>query len=113
MTHSRPVRPDSNFTLALAGNGVLAVSGALDFATVAAIQQAARDYFRDTVAAPEAVDLAMVTSADSAGLSLLIEWVRMAREQHRSLKFLNLPPQLLPLAGLFGVEHLLQPAGDQ
>ena len=101
------MKPDRNFRLVPAGDGSVAITGALDKVTVTRIYEESLGYFHDAVALPGSIDLAGVTNADSAGLALLIEWIRLARKQNCNIKFLNFPPQLLPLAGLFGVDHLL------
>ena len=99
--------PDKDFSLTPGGDGTLVVTGALNIATVTRIRQASLDYFHDAVSVPRAIELAGVTSADSAGLALLIEWLRLGKQQNCDIKFINLPVQMLPLARLFGVDHLL------
>ena len=54
----------------------------------------AADPTRSSKAAPSAIDLSGVTSSDSAGLALLIEWLSVAQAAGRSLKFENIPLQL-------------------
>ena len=44
------------------------------------------------------VDLAGVTRTDSAGLALLVEWLRQARVRDIHLQFHNLPSQLRDIA---------------
>lgn len=53
------------------------------------------------------VDLQGVKHADSAGVALLIEWQRVAHRQQRSVRFQNIPPQMLAIARLCGVDELL------
>jgi len=53
------------------------------------------------------IDLGSVTGGDSAGLALLIEWLSVAKEAQRSLRYENMPPQLRQLARLSEVEELL------
>ncbi len=57
------------------------------------------------------LDLSGVTRADSAGLALLIEWLRIARRQRTEVEYRHVPPQLLAIARVGGVEALL-PLGD-
>ncbi len=52
------------------------------------------------------LDLSGVTHADSAGLSLLIEWLRQAKRQGKSLRYLSLPLQLQALADVSEVKSL-------
>jgi phospholipid transport system transporter-binding protein len=53
------------------------------------------------------IDLAGVSSGDSAGLALLIEWLSVARSVKRPLRYENIPSQLQQLARLSEVEELL------
>jgi phospholipid transport system transporter-binding protein len=53
------------------------------------------------------IDLAGVSSGDSAGLALLIEWLSVARAVKRPLRYENIPSQLQQLARLSEVEELL------
>jgi phospholipid transport system transporter-binding protein len=83
------------------------VIGVLHFTTVSSL-------LPEGVAAIEGgraavIDLANVTSSDSSGLALLIEWLSVAKGAGRSLRFENIPSQLQQLARLSEVEELLVP----
>lgn len=89
---------------AQAGGGYR-VAGELTFETVPEIWQrhgslAGGD---DTVV----VDLTDVTRADSAGLVLLIEWLRAAQHQNRPIVFRNIPGPLLAIARVSNLDTLL------
>lgn len=85
-------------------NNRLSVSGELSMATVPALllQNGLRDMRGDIV-----VDLQNVERADSAGVALLIEWQRTARQQQQTIRFQNIPSQMLAIARLSGVDELL------
>lgn len=53
------------------------------------------------------IDLAKVTHTDSAGLALLVEWLREASRRGGGVEFLNLPAQMLSLAGATNLEPVL------
>ncbi|MBD3609582.1 MAG: STAS domain-containing protein [Gammaproteobacteria bacterium] len=53
------------------------------------------------------VDLADVERADSAGLSLLIQWWRQARQANKSIYYANLPEQMGSMAKLGGLDDKL------
>lgn len=53
------------------------------------------------------LDLSNVSSTDSAGLALLVEWVGWAKREKRQLYFSHLPAQALALARISDVEKLL------
>jgi len=81
------------------------VVGSLDFATVTKLLPlgtAAIDNGRAGV-----IDLSGVTCSDSSGLALLIEWLSVAKEARRSLRYENMPAQLHQLARLSEVDELL------
>jgi phospholipid transport system transporter-binding protein len=84
------------------------VIGALHFTTVTTLLPegvAAIDGGRAAV-----IDLASVTSSDSSGLALVIEWLSVAKAAGRPLRYENIPSQLQQLARLSEVEELLLPA---
>jgi phospholipid transport system transporter-binding protein len=56
------------------------------------------------------IDLAQLTTVDSAGVATLLAWQRAARAQQQSLSFRNLPPSLRSLAELYGVSDFLYSA---
>ena len=86
----------SDIEITAAGEGRYLVSGPLQFRTVA---ETRRQGLRLLSAHPELVlDLGGVTRADSAGLALLIEWMREARHQRVQVHFENIPDQLLAIA---------------
>lgn len=85
--------------------GHWAVSGDLGLGTAAAMLASGQSAFAGVQ--DVAVDLSGITDADSAGLAVLIEWVRAARQSGRSIEFSGLPPRLAGLARIGGVADLL------
>jgi phospholipid transport system transporter-binding protein len=53
------------------------------------------------------VDLGGVGESDSAGLALLIEWLRLARQGEKTIRFANVPAQIEALARISEVEDLI------
>jgi phospholipid transport system transporter-binding protein len=53
------------------------------------------------------IDLSGVTDSDSSGLALLVEWLSVAKSAQRTLRYENIPSQLIQLARLSDVEELL------
>lgn len=51
------------------------------------------------------IDLSKVEATDSAGLALMIEWIRLSRMSRVRLGFKNIPEQLLALAKLSGFDE--------
>jgi len=52
-------------------------------------------------------DLTGITKADSAGLALLLEWLRLASLNGVDLHYVNLPRQLQAMAHVAGVDEIL------
>lgn len=86
--------------------GHFQLAGELSFATVPQVYLEADTLF----GSPEAalvLDLGRVTRTDSAGLALLVEWLRQARRRSKNLHFRAIPDQLLAIATASGVDAVL------
>lgn len=53
------------------------------------------------------IDLRGVTRSDSAALSLLLCWLRFAKQHRIALTFINLPAKMLDLARVSCIDKLL------
>jgi phospholipid transport system transporter-binding protein len=53
------------------------------------------------------VDLRGVTRSDSAGLALLVEWLRESEIAGNTIEFVNVPAQLLSIARVCGLDGIL------
>lgn len=87
---SRPV-------IEASGQGMVQVSGELTFATVTALNGEAARLFAG-MTGDLVVDLGGVSRADSAGLALLIEWLRWARQHQIGLRFRQMSEQMRTIA---------------
>jgi phospholipid transport system transporter-binding protein len=95
-------------------DGSLSLSGALTFDTVTAlyVQTSASSHSGN-------VDLSGVSSVDSAGLALLLEWQSSANKRNTTLAFINAPSDLRRLAalseanGLLGLDQAADSNNDQ
>lgn len=88
-----------------ADNKLIRVSGELSFATVNSVLVQTNSVF-ETVTDLN-IDLAAVTRSDSAGVALLIDWMRTASKSHKKIVFHNIPEQMLAIAGASGLDELL------
>ena len=88
---------------------VYGVHGAMTFDSVTDLWRQSAEMFADQTVLQ--IDLAQVTHTDSAGLALLVEWLREASRRGARVEYLNLPAQLLALAGAASFEQVL--AGKQ
>ena len=87
------------------GEGRFRVSGVLDASTAAEVLEESESRF--TQAPKIDVDFTGVGESDSAGLALLIEWLRRARQSGKEIHFANLPAQIEALARISEVEDLI------
>lgn len=84
---------------------IIHVSGELSFATVNSVLSQSNEVFAP--AADLNIDLAAVTRSDSAGVALLIDWIRTANRSHKKIVFQNIPAQMLAIASASGFDELL------
>lgn len=86
-------------------NAVHNLAGPLTFDSVPSIYAASRTWFAGAQAIT--IDLADAGAADSAGLALLIEWMRTARKAGTRLRFANIPAQMQDLIRVNGLQDTL------
>ncbi len=82
------------------------LNGALTFASVPALMDDAGPRWRTTPRELR-IDLGSVTRSDSAGLALLVEWVRLAALHDTRIEFTGMPQQLQTLADVTGLANVL------
>lgn len=82
------------------------MTGSLDMASVPSVLQQAAGLFATP---PVVVDLKSVERIDSAGLALLIHWLRESRRRGVPIRFQNIPARMLSLARVCGLDPLLPP----
>ena len=78
--------------------------GELTFATVTAMLSGGPKV--DPTKPAAVVDLSGLTRGDSAGLSLLVEWLAMARASGGVLQYTGLPESFARLARVVGLDFL-------
>jgi phospholipid transport system transporter-binding protein len=82
------------------------VHGAMTFDSVTDLWRQSIDMFSSENVFQ--IDLATVTHIDSAGLALLVEWLREAVRKGARVEFLNMPDQMLALVGAANLETVLK-----
>lgn len=75
-------------------DGAFAVEGELDFDSVAGLWDESLRLFQKP---PARIDLAGVKHSNSAGVALLVEWLREAKAKGQELCFVNIPPQMVSI----------------
>ncbi len=92
-------------TLTRNGADQFVISGNLSFATATELLKQSEQLFESANVIN--VNLAAVTHADSAGLALLLEWLRYGKRTNKTVRYHELPAQLRSLAAISEVESLL------
>ena len=86
-------------------DGCFILKGVMSFQSVPVIWRQGMDLFRTS---PSLVlDLQGVTRSDSAGLALLIEWMRFARSLNKPISYINMPQQMLAIARASSLDNIL------
>lgn len=87
----------------------VALSGELDAETVPKRLRESEHWF-DT-AGQTVIDLSGVQRVDSAGVALLLDWVRDARAAHATLSFVNAPAQMRAIIDFCALNDVIQLRG--
>ncbi len=88
--------------------GKFSARGALTFANARAARSEGLHALRTSSARELEVDCGGITHSDSAGLAVLLDWMAIMKRDGRPLCFPHLPPGLLAVARISGVEEMLQ-----
>ena len=81
------------------------VRGPMTFDSVSDLWSGSRELFSASDSVQ--IDLSEVSRTDSAGLALLVQWLREAAGRGGSVRFSNLPSQLLAIADASNLERLI------
>jgi len=81
------------------------IQGDLSFETTPELFDTARERMQERL--PVCIDLESVERVESAGVALMLDWIRAAHARDRTLQFSNVPEHMRAIAELCGVGHLL------
>ena len=98
----------SDFELADLGEGRFALSGDMSFQTAEQILRASERSFAQQTNIE--VDMSGVRETDSAGLALLLEWIRKSCHSEESICFTGIPEKILAIAETAEIGDLLNRA---
>lgn len=84
--------------------GIYKLSGKLDFDTVPQLLKRSDELFTTSKID---LDLSGVTRSNSAGIALLLEWIKLAKQHEAQLTISNLPENMQTIAQFSGVAELL------
>jgi len=108
-THSTPSDNDHTPVLIEERPNGIRLNGSLNFYTVPALEKSLDKLLKKNQAIT--VDLSGISRSDSAGLALMIEWLKRATHANIELTLLNLPAQMQNitrvsnLAGVLPLQH--------
>jgi phospholipid transport system transporter-binding protein len=88
-----------------AGNGRFVLHGELSFNTVPGLLASTRNLVGEI--REVTIDLGGVEHSDSAGVALLIEWLREVRCAGYTVTFVNIPSQMLAIARASSIDSIL------
>lgn len=87
--------------------GIFTVEGDFNYDTAAALWTTSKALLA-TAPSPIRIDLSGITHSDSAGVALLIAWLRSARQQKKTIQFLHLPVQITAILKVSGLETIFE-----
>lgn len=85
---------------------ILSIQGALDFSNVMSVYKKSLAQIR--LHRELMFDFAKLNSSNSAGLALIIEWIKLSKQQNKIFHFKNLPADILSLAKAAGVDKMVE-----
>ena len=96
----------AGFEIDVTSPGRFAARGALTFANAKRARGEGLHVLRTSTARDLEVDCSGITHSDSAGLAVLLDWMAVMKREGRPLCFASLPPSLLAVARISGVEEM-------
>jgi phospholipid transport system transporter-binding protein len=96
------------FSLEESAPGKFAARGALTFPTARRARELGLAALRASSASGLQVDCSGITHSDSAGMTVLLDWLSFAKRGGRSLQYDNLPAQVKDIAGISDTLEMLQ-----
>jgi len=85
-------------------NNQIQISGELDFYNVMSLYQKSMPQLQKC---PELIfDFSAVKSSDSAGLALIIEWIKLSKQLKKSIHFTHLSSDIMSIAKAAGIDGI-------
>jgi phospholipid transport system transporter-binding protein len=85
----------------------LTLTGVLDHETVLKVDEPGQQWLLKLAPRECKLDLSAITYSNSAGIALLLGWLRIAQQQQKTLQFSQAPASMIALANVGGLEDLL------
>jgi phospholipid transport system transporter-binding protein len=87
-------------------DGQYRINGELDFDSVPTVLAESKVLFGKDQA-DLIIDLSGMQRGNSAALGLMLEWINVARQQNRQIRFRNVPDDLIAIAHVSDLDSLL------
>lgn len=84
----------------------LLVSGDIDFSTVVSLRTDGENYIQRMTKI--IFDFTQVMQANSAGLTLMLSWLRCAKQLNKNIEFRNVPISLITMAKVCDLTAILR-----
>jgi anti-anti-sigma factor len=97
---------DSAASISINGD-TLILAGVLNHETVLEVDKQGRQWLLESAPVDCKLDLGAITYSSSAGIALLLGWLRITQQQQKKLHFLKAPASMIALAKVGGLEDLL------
>jgi phospholipid transport system transporter-binding protein len=107
-TTALAVTSSGPFRLAAGADGRLTAEGPLTFASAREARELGLDALEGATTGRLEIDCQGITSSDSAGLAVLLDWLAVAKAQGRPLAFTHLPAGIAALGRISEVSELLE-----
>ncbi len=98
---------NSNRASLIFSDNTLSIIGEVDFATVAALSNEGTQWFKSQAPSHTKIDCNGITLCNSSATTLLLHLLRAAHNAKKTATIENIPPVLLGLIKLGGIEDIL------
>jgi phospholipid transport system transporter-binding protein len=89
-------------------DNIFSIQGDLNFSNVMAVYKKSLPQIK--IHHELIFDFTTLNSSDSAGLALIIEWIKLSKQQNKICHFKNLSADIMSLAKAAGISGMLVPA---
>jgi phospholipid transport system transporter-binding protein len=96
---------DSRVSVSIANNK-LTLSGIIDFESILSVNALGNEWISTLVEQECHIDFESVTYSNSAGLVLLLSWLRTAYKHKKNLQIISFPSSLKALVKVSGLDEL-------
>ena len=86
-------------------NNSLVITGELNFATAVSLWNASQPLIKSH--SDLHFDFSKVTTSNSAGLAVILEWIKYARRANKTIHFSHIPAQLHSIIAVADIENLI------